>query len=562
MEIDSDSNYNNITNCTVIAENNLAVSIYNSDLNNIVNSTLSAGNRTVYIVLAQNNTITGSDIVSDDIALIFADTNYNRFYSNNIIGRIDLSLSNYPNYFTSEDEVNYTYGGENYTGILGNYWYLYNEEDAVIENGTWSIPYVINGNTNDSKPLAGLWNKETNRIVDEYAEAFNEISANLTAGGVSNNLDDVDMSNYDSFEGLYFEATGLGRVTFTENLNLSDPETQNFLIGLEDRFTLTDGRIAFNVTGSELNGTGATIEFYNIDEIMYSSDFTADDIYEYLVAYSDNGTALDISELVTSYELDGTTFRFNVTHFTVYEIAYDDGLIHIKQEDFNNETGYIINESGYYVLDENIINPVGIFINSNNVIIDGMGYSITGDYGEDRSGINNINYSNWTGVSLQNITIKNTALINWYDGICICNMSDLTIVNCSFFENDYAIDSWDLFDGTVSNCTFESNNLGIYLSDSENMILTYNSFVGNDEGLNIYAVNNWIYLNKFEDNIENVNFEAVVSNYFHSPVVTYEYEGVAYEGRLGNYYGEELGTSNAGIFDRPYGIIGELRRAD
>ena len=120
------------------------------------------------------------------------------------------------------------------------------------------------------------------------------------------------------------------------------------------RFTLTDGRIAFNVTGSELNGTGATIEFYNIDEIMYSSDFTADDIYEYLVAYSDNGTALDISELVTGYELDGTTFRFNVTHFTVYEIDYDDGLIHIKQEDFNNETGYIINESGYYVLDDRI----------------------------------------------------------------------------------------------------------------------------------------------------------------------------------------------------------------
>ncbi|MBA2863870.1 hypothetical protein HNP94_000870 [Methanococcus maripaludis] len=62
-------------------------------------------------------------------------------------------------------------------------------------------------------------------------------------------------------------------------------------------------------------------------------------------------------------------------------------------------------------------------------------------------------------------------------------------------------------------------------------------------------------MNNFEGNLENVNFEAVFSNYFHSPVVKYEYNGKVYEGRLGNYYAEEdLETSIAGIFDKPYGI--------
>ncbi|MDK2928675.1 MAG: hypothetical protein PWP73_261, partial [Methanococcus sp.] len=146
-----------------------------------------------------------------------------------------------------------------------------------------------------------------------------------TSKGISNNLNKVNSTNYDSFEGLYFGMNDLGNIAFTESLNLSDSETQEFLLDLESKFNLTDGRIAFNVTDSELSGIGAEIEFYSIDELEIPDGATADDIYGYLVAFSDNGTLLNISELVTGYELDNTTFRFNVTHFTVYEINYEEG---------------------------------------------------------------------------------------------------------------------------------------------------------------------------------------------------------------------------------------------
>jgi len=348
----------------------------------------------------------------------------------------------------------------------------------------------------------------------------------------------------------------------------------------------------------------------------------------------------------------------------------DDGLIHLSQDDFTEEGGFIINEPGYYVLDENITCELfGIIINSSNVLVDGRGFYLNRtDLEDESSGICTLNET------FENITIKNFGISNFtfgisipcsnFDdesmpngsvsdleitnctfefnlaGILVLNSENLIIESCNFTNNTFGIGVGYVTSGDISECNFESNMLGIESVINENVtidscnfinhtvgivslnvtgeiisscdvvnntfgivpvnctygtisgcnfefneygistvdifgegpfgeISTYdiiqnytilrNNFVNNTYALHLFGKNNEIYRNNFENNGENVNFEAVISNYFHSPVVTYEYNGETYTGRLGNYFGEELGTSYAGIFDRPYGISIELR---
>ncbi|MBA2853289.1 parallel beta-helix repeat protein [Methanococcus maripaludis] len=418
--LDLSGSDNNVTNCTLTG-NHEVVSLSGSDNNiigstmrattydaltvggtyqNIINCTLTAQNNTFY-VNGQNIEITGSNINSNDVAVRCILASYwNRLYLNNINGSINNQGSS--NYFTSDTELNYTYAGKNYTGILGNYWYLYDEEDAVIENGTWSIPYVINAYINDSKPLAGPWDRDTNSIFGK--------------------------------------------------------------------------------------------------------------------------------------------------------IEYDDGKIHLTQADF--VTGlYIINESGTYVLEENISNGASILINSSNVTFDGNGFYLIHNSSSD--GLIILEDSLY-----ENITIKNVGLINWSYAMSLYNTHDIIVSNCTFLNNNYGITADSLYNGTVTGCTFEScETVGIEFNDDvENMTVIYNEFVGNDWGIAIFGINNWVYLNNFENNsYGNVYYISVFGNYFHSPIVNYKYNGKVYEGRLGNYYdGEELGTSNAGIFNKPYGIEGMI----
>ncbi|MBG0769636.1 right-handed parallel beta-helix repeat-containing protein [Methanococcus maripaludis] len=553
----------------------------------------------ISLIGSSNNTISECTIDSELVAWISSSSD-NRIYANNIYGLI--SGNYYPiNYFTSPEELNYSYNGKNYTGVLGNYWLNYNETGALIKNGTWNIPHLAykdsdndSRNQNDTKPLAGPWNKYTNTIeveIDEIALVFTEISENLTSKGILNNLNEVNSTNYESFEGLYFGMNDLGNITFTGSLNLSDLETQEFLLGLESKFNLTDGRIAFNVTDSELSGIGAEIEFYNIDDITYSANVTADDIYEYLVAFSDNGTSLDVSELVTGYELDGTTFRFNVTHFTIYEVDYDDGMYHITEENFTSTTSYsdgrnayvMITEPGYYILECDFVNESSsddfIVINSDNVTFDGNGHWLNSSngylvYSSDEMPVANITVKNLMSngdiylyasnsiissnmIYYMDIEGDYNKLVNntLEDGIYTYGLYTTISSNNVTDSSGYAID----FDGayaTVFNNTVPASEYGIRLDDcgEDYSNISYNTIYSSEypliigeyvTGCNIY-LNNFIYTGT-STNISDITPDETGNNSFLSPFkIEYKYNGYSYSNFLGNYWSNYNGTDADG----------------
>ncbi|MBA2851068.1 nitrous oxidase accessory protein NosD [Methanococcus maripaludis] len=79
--------------------------------------------------------------------------------------------------FNSPLNVLYTYNGTTYSTIAGNYWSDYNETNANVNEGIWSIPYAITELINDSYPLAKPFS-----MVDEN-------------GIIHITLDDVDSEN-------------------------------------------------------------------------------------------------------------------------------------------------------------------------------------------------------------------------------------------------------------------------------------------------------------------------------------------------------------------------------
>ena len=114
----------------------------------------------------------------------------------------------------------------------------------------------------------------------------------------------------------------------------------------------------------------------------------------------------------------------------------DDGLIHLSQDDFTEEDGFIINEPGYYVLDENInCELFGIIINSSNVVVDGRGFYLNRTDPEDESsGICTLNET------FENITIKNFGISNFTYGISVIT--------------SYSIHYTKLYDTKSTCCTY------------------------------------------------------------------------------------------------------------
>ncbi|MBA2858762.1 parallel beta-helix repeat protein [Methanococcus maripaludis] len=592
------SNYNNIITCNISASDWFGVEFSSSaNYNNISNCVVTSQNRAIYTSYSYNNLITGSTLNSDNSAIYRYYSYDNRFYMNNINGPI-VNDGSGDSYFISETELNYIYNGELYTSILGNYWYDYNETElnASNINGIWNVSYAVAGGGLDSYPLFGVSGKDIFVFNGDFVSyVFTEISENLTSKGISNNLNKVNSTNYDSFEGLYFGMNDLGNITFTESLNLSDSETQEFLLGLESKFNLTDGRIAFNVTDSELSGIGAEIEFYNIDDITYSANVTADDIYEYLVAFSDNGTSLDVSELVTGYELDGTTFRFNVTHFTIYEVDYDDGMYHITEENFTSTTPYsdgrnayvMITEPGYYILECDFVHESSsddfIVINSDNVTFDGNGHWLNSSngylvYSSDETPVANITVKNLMSNGDIYLYASNSIISSnmiYYldiegdynklvnnileDGIYTYGLYTTISSNNVTDSSGYAID-FDGEDGegayaTIFNNTVLASEYGIRLDDYDEDYsnISYNTvhsseyplIIGEDvTGCNIY-LNNFIYTDTVD--ISGITPDETGNNSFLSPFkIEYKYNGNIYSNFLGNYWSNYNGTDADG----------------
>ena len=141
---------------------------------------------------------------------------------------------------------------------------------------------------------------------------------------------------------------------------------------------------------------------------------------------------------------------------------------------------YIINQSGYYYLNQNYtdLSYTAIKIEADNVVIDGLGHTLDGG-----------SYSNIHGIEINghnNITIKNIIIKEFGNGIYSYSSSNNTINNITTKGNFYSgIYLYNSSHNTISNVnTNDNNNSGILLNSSSNN--TINNITANDNNYGIY----------------------------------------------------------------------------
>ncbi|MBM7408839.1 hypothetical protein [Methanococcus maripaludis] len=182
-------------------------------------------------------------------------------------------------------------------------------------------------------------------------------------------------------------------------------------------------------------------------------------------------------------------------------------LVSVSAEmDYNNSNYYgVINESGIYVLSEDIPSPKwgGILINTSNVVLDGGNhYLICNNGSEETYGVDIYPENH----PIENITIKNIVFKNWTNAIYADDYSkNVTIINCEFEDNEYF--------------------------------------------LNSSAIEQYFYLNTIHENQSAESYAPLAS-----PKLVYTYGGNEYTYRLGNYYVGYAGTEtdDEGVYNFVY----------
>lgn len=202
-------------------------------------------------------------------------------------------------------------------------------------------------------------------IIDapDFVSLFNSIHETLVGNGVENNIDTCGENPSECVD-LYFEKViddvPLGKLSFTNALDLTSDETTTFLQNLGAKLDQGAGRIALNTSESAVfAATGATLEMYNMPEVSQTN----------LVVRDDNGNVLSQEGIISgfSYDSESGTVSFNTEHFTQFDIDTESPIITLNGESsVTIEAGMAYEEFGANVTD-NIDTNLIANIDSSNV---------------------------------------------------------------------------------------------------------------------------------------------------------------------------------------------------
>jgi parallel beta-helix repeat protein len=219
---------------------------------------------------------------------------------------------------------------------------------------------------------------------------------------------------------------------------------------------------------------------------------------------------------------------------------------------------------------------LGIMFETNTI------YNITNNTFKNNKFINNSEYSIYCDEfkECENNTLENNEFINctyytvvfigtgdsYFNHNDIKNNKFMNIYNlenswngCAIKVESTTIENMAITNNTINNCS----DCGMYICEEcigTNNTISQNTISNCRDGISLETTGVHIYLNNLQNNRYAISPYSVSSNYPHSPIMTFAYNGKSYTGRLGNYYGEDLGDSNNGIYVKPQGGIGVVPR--
>nr|MDD3720499.1 DUF5011 domain-containing protein [Candidatus Gracilibacteria bacterium] len=205
---------------------------------------------------------------------------------------------------------------------------------ATNTTGNLSLnPLYYNNYGKYTLTLSGTFNAITTSNIDsetlyigpfDYQDLYvNQISTALSGNGINNNLGDVTYANVQSFSGLYFEEPSLGKIYFSNSLDLTNSGTIAFLQDLPNKLNISNGNIDFDPTNSDFANYGAQLYMYfNTGSTFITSISNP----ESFVVKTSTGQLLDSSGILSN--IHGAcgvgdlycTLVFDTAHFTTFDL--------------------------------------------------------------------------------------------------------------------------------------------------------------------------------------------------------------------------------------------------
>ncbi|MEM5870641.1 MAG: hypothetical protein QW758_01660 [Candidatus Aenigmatarchaeota archaeon] len=420
---------------------------------------------------------------------------------------INVSLVN-----LSLNEINLSYDRiKNGTETLGSFSY----KDNSLKNSNAFLLFCETNSSFLNNFIDFLYSSESGNITISLLSLLPMIY-NITNENCS--VVDIDIS---AFKALYpsIPFVAIYREFFNESKNETEIE-RIFLKKMENSMLLGNYSLGVDIDDI-LKETYLTVE-----KIFDENNETIEARAKHLImSIVDNNVS--IKEAIAS-PYERVTFKYM---FKANETVFVNGIPSLRVRAI--EPCSIVNETGfYYVINRsewNTNDTCLIVENTKNIVIDFANKTIDGDKNESGSFREDV-----CGViirNVENISLKDVRVQEFYRGICIINSSNIKIFGTSSQEN---------IDGVYSeNSTFKIHNIKIVNENSEvivknNSIATLSSiffknatlsgeysgvliksiFIPPPDPANLYNISQWINVSRIEDfsYIKNITFHFEFPN--------------------------------------------------
>gem|GEM_PF-3460308 len=445
IHLESSSN-NSITNSNFTSENGVGIYIYSGLNNSIINSRgISNTQRGIYLDASSNNIIRDSSGFSNTNDAIRVYVNCN---NNQIINTNGTSI--------------------NYTGV-----YIAGSSNNTLSN--------VLGSSETREGIYLSTNANNNRILDSIGSSNSSHGIRIDASynNSINNSDGISNSNY----GIFIYTSSNNNITYSSG-------TSNTSYGIRFASTSNNNIIVNSTFNSSTNYGIYLAQSYNNLFINCSNALHYNGSGQKF--YSEGNASANTSSygnlgwwpLIASNGSDVTTQSMTAWYNGTTGGRYANGTANPNNKQwFGNKPDGCIGATQTFTCGETVTESCTLNTNmtsdrtcltigANNIVIDGAGFTITGNLSSSGRGI----FASY----LNNITVRNLILREWDTGIFIQSGANSSIVNCTLNSSSTTgsgILMWSTNGLIENNTVFNAQNIAIYAL-ATNVIVRGNNISG------------------------------------------------------------------------------------